>query len=186
MDAEKWPVPTKDTTEFLFLYPFYDRGRKKIAESPQHALHTNRLRAGNLATRLVRLLQTYDEFPLLELSDPCRINTSLPVRLSGGRDRWITEKYYVSMKAVLSGRAKVPPSTTSLGGLEIWTRSRGSYIREIVLNQPGELQRLRLGVYPESRENDCYPSNAQAMNFVGMTEDYLDQFEKTRLAIVHD
>ena len=186
MSAEKWPVPKKDTTDFLFLYPFYDRGRKIVAESPQHALHANRLRANNLAVRLVNLLQIYDEFPPLELSDPCGIHRSLPVQLSGDRDRWITEKHYVNVQAVLNSTAKVPSSTTLLGDLEIWTRRRESYISKIVLSQPGECQSLRLGNYPEDRESDCYPSNAQAMNFIGMTEDYLDQFEKTRLVIVRN
>lgn len=91
------------------------------------------------------------------------------------------------MKPVLEDEAKLPRSRTWLGKLGINSHNPANiYISAIVLNQPGELSRLRLGSYHRSDENDGkYTANPQAMNFISLVEDYLNQFEKRRLAVVN-
>jgi hypothetical protein len=187
MSAEEYPRPRKDTSEFLFLYPFYYRGGKVIANSPQHAFEANKRRADSLALRLVSLLQVYDTFPPLKLSDPCGIYPNLSAQLSGGENIWnINKGYRVTMKPVLRDEYIFPTSARWLGALEIYNHDPDLYIREITLNQPGEGKKLRLDRYPATRpdDNDSYLANQQAMNFIGMVEDYLNQFEKRRFTVI--
>ncbi len=197
MESPDWPEPKSDTTEFLFLYPFYNRGVNKVLrDSPQHAREMNLRRADQIASRVmdktVRLSQIYDdnEFPAIDLEDPCQLLPALPVRMWFQSEQGISIYSTVGLRPVLE--REVPSSSGWLGKLLIRApRGESVQIDKVQLNQPGEHHGIKLGrrteqhdAYGRMQTADSYPANAQAMYFIGMVDDYLNKLDQNRLAIV--
>jgi hypothetical protein len=86
----------------------------------------------------------------------------------------------------------VPNYMRRIGHLDVQQYTdRKPHITEIGLNQPGADSRLILREqtspirgWSDDKYIGGYPENAQAMNFIGMVEEYLDKLDHNRLVIV--
>jgi hypothetical protein len=167
-----------------------------MRDSPEHSRETNLRRANQVAVKALekttRLSQVYgdESFPVIALDDPCGLLRELPVWMTvqpAGFSRSATD---ISLRPVLE--RTTPGSASWLGRLQIATyREDDTYISEVCLNQPGNNRGITLGRHTQQynrhgglQSADSYPSNSQAMQFIGMVDEYLDKLDQNRLAVV--
>jgi hypothetical protein len=91
----------------------------------------------------------------------------------------------------------IPSHMRRLGQLKItqYRDQEQPTIIEVELNQPESNNSIRLGCGPgdvitsysqNKSYTDSYPANTQAMNFIGMVDEYLDKLDQNRLVVVRD
>lgn len=195
MESKEWPEPKRDTSDFLFLYPFYYRYPGILQDSPQHAHEMNLRRANKVAAKALekvsRLSRIYDDgdYPVKQLEDPCGLLPSLAVSMQARLEGFGISRTCISLLPVLDH--DMPNSANWLGRLDVVSHREDSppRIDQVCLNQPGEGSRVQLGQWPgqifdDGRRHDSYPAHAQAMNFIGMVDNYLDQLDRSRLVVV--
>jgi hypothetical protein len=189
MKTPEWPEPKRDTSGYLFLYPFYDRGEGILQDSPEHSKETNLRRIDRVAVRALAKFAQFsrvyegDVLPARNLEDPCGLLPSLPVEMS----RFVSHNarhICLSLLPVLS--RGTPGSASWLGVMEIAKlEGEDAQLHKVRLNQPGagagvELPRHSL---PYVEPIESFATNLQVMNFMNMVDGYLDALEQNRLVV---
>lgn len=188
--------PNVNPGDFVFLTTVYKRECDQVRHSPEQAVQQNLAKANRVAGKLLAALNIYGEsnFPTLDIDDPCQNMKSLPLVLKAGYGASWSFSKLVSVHYSPEHPKPEPLGSFgfSLGSLTVYEPYRPDRdeprIGEITLYRPwADGRGPTLGQYPRQTERgfqDGYLVNVEAMNLIGMVDQYLEKLGQNRLILL--